>query len=494
MTTPAPEKADILFRGATVIDGTGATRFKADVAVTDDRIVAIGDLAQTKGASEIDARGHVLAPGFIDVHTHDDFVLLSKAEMTPKVSQGVTTVVVGNCGVSLAPLDVKGRPPAPLDLIAGEDEWHFGTFRRYFASLDSDPSTVNSIALVGHSTLRFGIMDRLDRPATGTEIKRMRTALEEALAAGAIGFSTGLAYKIAIAAPTEEVIEVARALTAHRALYVTHMRNEGDGILDSLEETFVIGRAADVPVVISHHKVAGAPNFGRSKETLPAIEAAAKGQRVGFDVYPYPASSTVLSADMIERSKKILVAWSKQRPEFAGRDLKEVAAELGCSQAEAIARLLPAGGIYFAMDEDDVKRIMAFPDSMIGSDGLPNDEHPHPRLWGTFPRVLGHYSRELGLFPLEQAVRKMTSLSAHRFGLKDRGVVRTGAYADLVLFDPKKIIDRATFEKPTQPAAGIALVMVNGRIAWRDGVHTGARAGRALRRQSLDRPMAQAQV
>ncbi|MBM3542251.1 MAG: amidohydrolase family protein, partial [Alphaproteobacteria bacterium] len=240
----------------------------------------------------------------------------------------------------------------------------------------------------------------------------------------------------------------------------------------------------------SHHKTAGAPNFGRSRETLPRIEEAAKRQKVGLDVYPYPASSTVLSADMIPRSKKILVAWSKTRPEFAGQDLKDVAKALGCSQEEAIDRLLPAGGIYFAMDEEDVRRIMAFPQSMIGSDGLPNDEHPHPRLWGTFPRVLGHYVRELGLFGLETAVHKMTGLSAHRFGLKDRGVVRAGAFADLVLFDPVAVIDRATFEKPVQAAAGIELVMVNGRVAWKDGRATGARAGRALRRQEQTLPMA----
>jgi N-acyl-D-amino-acid deacylase len=193
---------------------------------------------------------------------------------------------------------------------------------------------------------------------------------------------------------------------------------------------------------------------------------------------------------MIPRSKKILVAWSKAMPRMSGRDLKDVAAELGCSQEEAVEKLLPAGGIYFAMDEEDVRRIMAHKDIMIGSDGLPNDEHPHPRLWGTFPRVLGHYSRELGLFSLEEAVRRMTSLSANRFGLKDRGAVRAGAFADLVLFDPKTVLDRATFDKPMQAAAGISTVLVNGRVTWRDGKATGARAGRALRRKSLDQPMA----
>ena len=485
-----PDRADIVFRNADVVDGTGATRHVADVAVTDDRVVAVGALARTKGATEIDAKGRVLAPGFIDVHTHDDYVLLAKPEMTPKLSQGVTTVVVGNCGVSLAPLATASRPPAPLDLVAGDAGWTYPDFRSYFAALDKAPPAVNGVALVGHSSLRVGVMDRTDRPAQGAEVARMRAMLEEGLESGTIGFSTGLAYRTAAAAPTEEVIEIARALTRHGALYVTHMRNEGDGVLDSIDETLAIGRAAAVPVVISHHKTAGAPNFGRSRETLPRIEEASKRQKVGLDVYPYPASSTVLSADMIPRSKKILVAWSKTRPEFAGQDLKDVATALGCSQEEAIDRLLPAGGIYFAMDEEDVRRIMAFPQSMIGSDGLPNDEHPHPRLWGTFPRVLGHYARELGLFGLETAVHKMTGLSAHRFGLKDRGVVRAGAFADLVLFDPAAVIDRATFEKPVQAAAGIELVMVNGRIAWKDGQATGARAGRGLRRQAQARPMA----
>lgn len=491
MTTQAPERCDILIRNGAVVDGTGGPIRHAGVAVTDDRIVAVGDLKRTKGGREIDAAGLVVAPGFIDVHTHDDYVLLSKPEMTPKLSQGVTTVVVGNCGVSVAPLKTPGRPPPPLDLLAGEGHWRFDSFAKYLDALDQDAPAINGVAMVGHSTLRAGVMDRFDRPASASEIRGMRAGLEEALDAGAIGLSTGLAYKIAINAPTDEVIELSKGLlAAHGALYATHMRNEAEKVLDAMDESFAIGRAVQAPVVISHHKVAGAPNFGRSRETLPHLDAARAKQPVGADVYPYPASSTVLSADMIPRSKKILVAWSKAMPEVSGRDLKDVAAEMGCSQEEAVQRLQPAGGIYFAMDEDDVRRIMAHKDIMIGSDGLPNDEHPHPRLWGTFPRVLGHYSRELGLFPLEEAVRRMTSLSANRFGLKDRGVVRTGAFADLVLFDPKTVIDRATFDKPMQPAAGIFAVMVNGRVAWEQGKATGARAGRALRRKSLDQPMA----
>jgi len=237
--------------------------------------------------------------------------------------------------------------------------------------------------------------------------------------------------------------------------------------------------------VISHHKTTGVANFGRTAETLTKIEAAMQGQEVGLDVYPYIASSTVLRTQRIEDALKVLITWSKGAPEQAGRELTDIARDWGVDILEAAARLQPAGAIYWMMDEADVQRVLAFEHSMIGSDGLPHDSHPHPRLWGTFPRVLGHYSRELGLFGLEEAVRKMTGLSAARFGLSGRGVVREGAYADLTVFDPATVIDRATFANPMQPAAGIAHVVVNGRAVWSAGKATGDRPGRALRRQQM---------
>jgi N-acyl-D-amino-acid deacylase len=260
------------------------------------------------------------------------------------------------------------------------------------------------------------------------------------------------------------------------------MRDEGDHVLDSLEETFRIGREAGAPVVISHHKAAGASNHGRTRETLPAIEAAMRTQSVGLDAYPYVASSTILRWDMAERAAKTLVTWSTPHPELAGRPLDEIAREMGCGAEEAALRLQPAGAVYFMMSEEDVRRVLAFPHTMIGSDGLPHDVHPHPRLWGTFPRVLGHYCREVGLFGLEQAVHKMTGLSARTFGLAGRGVLEPDAFADVTVFDPERVIDTATFERPATPAAGIALVLVNGKPVWRDGRATGARPGRVLRR------------
>ena len=471
-------------RNATRVDGTGAPGRPADVAVEGARLAAVAPPGTLTGDETIEAEGRVLAPGFIDVHTHDDRILLSAPDHPAKTSQGVTTVVVGNCGVSLAPL--QGRPiPPPLDLI-GDDGWYrFARFADYLAALDAAPAAVNAAFLVGHMTLRAGDMDSFDRPATPAEIAAMRARLEEGLAAGAIGFSTGLFYAPSQAAPTDEVVALASALKPAGGLYCTHMRNEADDVMTSLEETFEIGRRSGVPVVISHHKVVGQPNFGRTKETLARIEAARLEQTVGLDVYPYHASSTVLREILIPVARRILVTWSKARPDLAGRDLADIAREMGCDQVEAARRLQPAGAIYWTMDEADVQRVLKYPHAMIGSDGLPHDEFPHPRLWGSFPRVLGHYARELGLFGLEEAVRRMTSLPAATFGLTGRGVVRQGNHADLVLFDPGTVIDRATFDDPMRPADGIIWVMVNGQMVWRDGRPTGARPGRALRRQDL---------
>jgi N-acyl-D-amino-acid deacylase len=476
---------DLVLRGGRVVDGSGAAAEDADVAIDGERIAAIGRLSPGSGRAEIDVGGLVVAPGFIDVHTHDDRALLSRPEMTPKVSQGVTTVIAGNCGVSLAPMIPDITPPPPLDLIGGAEQFRFRRFADYVAALDAAPAATNAALLVGHSTLRVCTMDRLDRAATEREIAAMRERLAEALAAGAIGLSSGLWYAPANAAPKTELVALARDLHAAGGVYTTHMRDESDHVLESLDESFAVGREADVPVVISHHKVTGKHNFGRTEETLPKIAAAMAGQRLGLDAYPYIASSTVLRPQNIGLALKVLVTWSKRAPEMAGRELAEIAREWGLGIEDTCARLQPAGAIYFMMSEADVRRVLAFPHTMIGSDGLPHDTHPHPRLWGTFARVLGHYCREEKLFPLEEAVRRMTGLPAARFGLAGRGRIAPGAYADITVFDPATIIDRATFAAPMTPAAGIHLVLVNGEAVWRDGAATGDRPGRALRRQKM---------
>jgi N-acyl-D-amino-acid deacylase len=474
---------DWILRGGTVVDGTGAPRFRADVAIAGDRIEAIADVARAQGAREIDAGGLVIAPGFIDVHTHDDRALFATPEMAAKASQGVTTVITGNCGISLAPLVPERVLPPPLDLIGEPGDYAYPRFADYLAALDRAPPAINAACLVGHSTLRVGAMPDVERPASDGEIAQMRERLQEALDAGAVGMSSGLFYAPAAHAPSAEIEALAALLRPAGAVYTTHMRDESDHVLDSLDETFAAGRAARVPVVISHHKTTGRVNFGRTVETLPKIEAAMAGQELGLDAYPYIAGSTVLRTQRIEEALKVLITWSKSAPEQAGRELADIARDWGVGIVEAAERLQPAGAIYFMMDEDDVRRVLAFPPTMIGSDGLPHDTHPHPRLWGTFPRVLGHYCREVGLFDLETAVHKMTGLSAARFGLTGRGVVAAGAQADLVVFDPETVIDRATFDEPTLPSAGIAHVFVNGRPVWTEGRSTGERPGRALRRQ-----------
>jgi len=473
----------LVIRNGTLIDGTRAKRRRADLAISRGKVVAVGKIT-AKGKVEIDATGKIVAPGFIDAHTHDDRLMLSAPEMAPKVSQGVTTVVAGNCGVSLAPTP-RGMPrpvTPPIDLMDAEGSWfRFKSFKSYVAALKKAPPATNCALLVGHSMLRVQTMKDLGQPASAKEIAKMQKLVDEALVAGAIGVSTGLYYEPAAAAPTEEVIEVCRPLKRRKGIYCTHMRDEGDRILDSLEETFRIGRELGVPVVISHHKVTGTSNHGRSAETLPLIAKAMKKQKIGLDCYPYCASSTILSYGRTLFASKTLVTWSQPHPEFQGMDLEEVARRMSLTKEKAVEKLLPAGAIYFSMDEKDVQRILGFEHTMIGSDGLPHDAAPHPRLWGTFPRVLGHYCKTIGLFSLETAVHKMTGLTARTFGLRDRGVLKKGFAADVVVFD-EDIQEGSTFEKPIAPAKGIDAVIVNGEAVWRDGAPTGARPGQVLRR------------
>ena len=480
------QKFDLLIRNATIIDGTGAARFEGDIGVRGERIAKIGRLDGAEADIEVDASGKVAAPGFIDAHTHDDRLMLSAGEMAPKVSQGVTTVVAGNCGISLSPMagGMKGVVPSPLDLLDNEGKWfRFPTFGAYVEELGAHPAAANCALLVGHMTLRVATMDDLARPATGAEIGRMRELVREALTAGAIGFSTGLYYELSNAAPAEEVIEIARPLKEFNGIYCTHMRDEAEQVMESLDESFRVGRELDVPVVISHHKVMGTGSRGRSKETLLRIAEAMRSQPVCLDCYPYRAASTMLSYARTLICSRVIVSSSRPHPQFAGMDLDEVVRKMGLPIEEAIAKLQPASAIYFSMDEADVQRILCFEHTMIGSDGLAHDIAPHPRLWGCFPRVLGHYSRDLKLFPLETAVRKMTGLPAKNFGLKDRGVLREGAYADITVFDSKTVDETATWEKPIQAARGIDATIVNGAVVWRDGRPTGARSGRVLRRQ-----------
>ena len=474
---------DLLINGARVIDGSGKASQFTNVAIDRDCIVDLGSCQHWRADTDLNANGLVLAPGFIDSHTHDDLAVLKTPDIPFKISQGVTTVVAGNCGISLAPLRPGSTMPPPFPLLGEVQEFCYPSVKTYREALSQSPSAVNLALLAGHSSLRLGNMaNRLDQTADPRAIETMCTDLRLALQQGCIGLSTGLDYPPAAAASTDEVVQLASVLHEfEHAVYATHMRDEGEQVLAAVKETLDIGQRAQIPVIISHHKCAGRNNYGRSKQTLELIDQARSAkQAVSLDVYPYIASSTSLLAQFAKDCEAVLIAESTPHPECNGMLLERVMADWNCSLEEACERLYPAAAIYFQMDEADLQRIMAHPATMIGSDGIASMQTPHPRLWGTFPRVLGHYVREKQIFELETAVHKMTGLTASRFGLEKRGEIAIGNYADLVLFDPESVIDRASFEKPTQISTGIVSVWVNGKLSWHQQKSTGTRNGRFL--------------
>jgi N-acyl-D-amino-acid deacylase len=473
---------DTLIRNAHVLDGSGAAPEVQHVAIRDGRIVGAGSALDCKANSTVDAQGLALAPGFIDSHTHDDTSVVRDPQMLAKLSQGVTTVIVGNCGICAAPVQLRGNPPDPMNLLGTAEDFRYPTFAAYVEAIEQRRPSVNVGALVGHTALRNNHMDRLDRVATPFEIDAMRAQLAEALHNGALGLSSGLAYASARAASTHEVIALAEPLAAAGALYVSHMRTETDAILDAMRETFEIGRRTRVPVVISHLKCAGIANWGRSDEVLGALDAARSTQPAACDCYPYAAGSSTLDLGQVDPRVKITITWSTPHPEMGGQTLDVIAKSWAVSQLEAAKRLQPAGAIYHSISEEDMRRILAHPATMIGSDGLPNDPRPHPRLWGTFPRVLGRYCREEKLISLPSAIHKMTAMPAQRFGLAGRGLIREGYHADLVLFDPHTILDTATFAEPVNRARGIVSVWVNGVLSYTADGPTTSRAGRFLPR------------
>jgi len=483
-------RATLLERGL-VVDGSGETPVVADVLLQGDRIVAVGPGLHARSGQwpagislaeveRVDCSGLVVAPGFIDVHTHDDAIVLEAPPMTPKLSQGVTTVVTGNCGLSVAPLVVE-EPTGALTLLGRH--FRYPTVAAYAQAVGQARPAVNVAPLVGHTTLRTACMDDLRRPASAAELEAMCALLDGCLRDGAIGLSSGLFYAEAMPAPAAEVTALARVVARHQGVYATHLRSEMADILDAMHEASDSAFEAGVPLVISHHKCAGPANWGRTIETLALIERLAERQPIGMDVYPYTAGSTVLREDLVDGVIDVLISWSAQHPEATGRLLASIADEWGVTQREACRRLMPGGACYFQIREDDMRRVLAHPRSMVGSDGLPHDRHPHPRLWGTFPRVLGHYCRDEKLFSLPEAVRKMTGLAARNFRLPERGQLRPGWFADVVVFDAARVRDLATYDEPLRRSEGIERVFVNGRLSYlAEGSGETARAGRVLLR------------
>ncbi len=486
-------RAQLVIRNARVLDGSGATPFDADVEVRDGQIARIGNAGDAR--HEIDARGRVLAPGFVDTHTHDDGALLRHPGMEFKLSQGCTSVVIGNCGFSAAPNGPDaGGAPGSGGLFPGlETDWT--DLAGYFSAVERVRPAVNAVALVGHNTMRALVMGDEKRAPSARELATMRGQVEQALEQGACGFSTGLIYRPGRYSTTEEVAALAAPLGAHQALYATHMRDESSRLLEAVEEALEIGASAGCPVHISHHKAAGRKNWGKVRESLARVDRAnQEGADVTLDVYPYVAGSGPMAEyfqlDRIdeEAASLVRIASCPPFPQFEGRMVPEIAEELGLSIADAMRRILTTPGgehticIHFTMDEQDVETNLRHPLVMVGSDGIPDLRgKPHPRLFGTMPRVLGRYVRERGVLPLEEAVRRMTSLSCDRFGLVNRGRIEEGRWADLVLFDPDTIVDSATYDDPKRESEGVAAVIVNGELAYQDGRHTGAGAGRVLR-------------
>ncbi|MDN5202539.1 D-aminoacylase [Fulvivirgaceae bacterium BMA10] len=473
---------DIKFTGATIVDGSGSATYVADIGIVGDKIARIGNLSTLQARKIIDVKGKILCPGFIDVHTHDDNAILNMPDALPKISQGVTTAIVGNCGISSAPSKIEDIPPDPLNLLGKKEDFKFPTFKAYIDKINEIRPAVNIAALCGHLSLRNNAMTDLYRECTDQELDGMKRELALAMQQGAIGFSTGLAYGSSNSASTTEVIELAKVAAQYGGIYTTHLRNEFEEIIAALEESFTICDQADLPILVSHLKCAGIENWGRSEEVLNTISNAACYKRIHMDCYPYTAGSSTLDLKQVDEKVRILITWSDSHPDIAPKYLDEIALEWNMSQLESAKKLQPAGAVYFSMNEEDMQNILRHEKTMIGSDGLPHDPHPHPRLYGTFPRVLGKYVREHKLLTLSDAIRKMTSLPAKKFQFEKRGLIAEGFYADLIIFDWESINDTATFDQPKQLAEGIVHVLVNGKISYSKGSTTVERNGKYLTR------------
>lgn len=496
---------DIIIRNGKIIDGTGNSWYYGDIAVKDGKIISIGKLGTATAAKSIEAKGLIVAPGFIDVHGHVETGILTRPTADNYIYDGVTTVITGNCGGS--EVDI------PL----------------FFKRLDSAGSSINVATLIGHNTVRATIMGRDNRQPSTEEQFKMEALVEQCMKDGAVGLSTGLIYVPGTYATTDEVIGLAKAAAKYNGLYASHIRNEESSVTQAVEEAINIGRQANIPVQISHFKVGGKSNWGRSRETIAQIEAARKeGLDVTIDQYPYTASSTNLGVRLpgwaiagtqdsinarinnTDLRKKIIaemlaeinryrfkdyrfavVANYAADSTYNGKSISDINKLMGRKakakeEAETILDMIGKGGaqmIYHTMNEEDVKYIMKYPFNMVGADAgvpLPGRSMPHPRAYGTNARILGKYVREEKIISLEEAIRRMTSLAAQKFHLPDRGLLKEGMAADIVLFDEKEVSDKATYENPHQYSIGFKFILVNGQLVLENGQHTGIKSGKAL--------------
>jgi N-acyl-D-amino-acid deacylase len=521
---------DILIKNGYIIDGTGTPWYKSDIAVSGSEIVEIGDLDENIAENVIDAEGAVVSPGFIDVHTHSDITLLVNGLAESKVRQGVTTEVIGNCGSSPAP--VMGEAADQLEKELREDydigmDWT--SLSEYIDTLKKTSTSVNLVPLVGHGALRKSVLAYENRKPTRKEIEEMKKLLAEAMDAGAFGFSSGLIYAPSCYAEVDELIELAHVAAERYGIYTTHMRYEGDKLIEGVREALEIGEKSGVAVQISHHKVTTKKSWGLVKGSLAMMHnARERGIDVTCDVYPYIATSTGLDSILpawahegglgemmprikdTETRKRILDdlikhqrprGWenivvssvkSEENKQLEGKNLLQISKLLDLKPEEAVLELLyqekaKVGMVRFAMCEEDVKQVIGDELTMIGSDasaradyGLLAKGKPHPRAFGTFPRVLGKYSRDEGVVSLEKAIYKMTGFPAWRLGIDSKGVLKKGMDADITIFAPEEIKDEATFINPYQYPKGIDKVIVNGEIVLDNNEHTGNKPGRVL--------------
>jgi len=525
---------DLLIRGGLVIDGSGAPGREADVAVLDGRIAAVEPRSARPARRVIDARGHVVAPGLIDIHTHSDFTLPLNQRAESKIRQGVTLEVVGNCGFSVAPV-LPGRAQMQREYLASSApslEFRETTFAAYVAAFPA--TSVNVILQVGHNTLRLMTAGLENRPVTAAELGTMERMLEEALAVGAWGLSSGLFTAPGNFADAAEIHALARVLRRHGAAYSTHMRDESDHIFEAVREAIAVAETTGVHVQIAHLKLSGVNNWGGAAKLLAEIEAARRrGLPVDCDAYPYDTATNPLRnllprwvmeggiPAMLERLRVrdvrtrirgeiarsgltnfgripswdvVRVAISPQMPENAGRTLGDIARSRSVDPIDAVADYVVADRgetriLITSMTDADVREITRAPWVTVGSDGnalavtgITGQGKPHPRYYGTHAHVLGPYVRDLRLLTLETAVAKMTGVAARALGLRDRGVLYPGAWADVVIFDPARIADRSTYEEPHRYATGVSTVLVNGEVTIDGGDHTGALSGRVIRR------------
>jgi N-acyl-D-amino-acid deacylase len=533
-------KLDLLIKNGRIIDGTGNPYYYADIGIVDGKIACLKHSLDTSNAKRIiDAEGMTVSPGFIDTHSHDDAYLLINPRCDEKVRQGVTTDVIGNCGFSLAPLtDLHRDDLRKASAIMGgsnlpDDFWKLSSFDQFLTMLENAKPGINVVPLVGHATVRIAVLGYDNRPPTESELAEMKDLTTKAMQVGAFGLSSGLIYVPANYCKTDEIIELAKVAAQFTGIYTTHMRSEGDDQIAAIEETLKIAAEAPIAAHISHHKVAGKNNHGQSKETLKLFaQARAKGLVVTCDQYPYQAGSTYLVAALpphiqaqgprvfAEKLKQpdvrlaikaeiesgsgnqwenlvkgagfenIIISTAPRHEHYIGKSIGQIAEMVSQDPYDVFFDLLieeqmDVSMVIFMMDEEDIVRIMQDPITMIGTDGIPGfgSSKVHPRMYGTFPRVLGRYVREKGVIRLAEAIRKMTSLPAQTFGLYKKGILRERLDADIVIFNPQSIIDKSTFENPAQPPEGISHVIVNGELAVEHGKIIGATSGQVLRRK-----------